>query len=78
MDFLYDNYGKAVEAQNMEWATFYDDITKKKLGLIQVEGLFKTFQMNLPEQGDLRFVDHKNMEWYFSLEQVHHHTPSEH
>ena len=62
----------------MAWTTNYSPVTNRQINTISADGLAKTYQMNLPNWGDMTFTDKDGNQSTWSLQQFHHHSPSEH
>eukprot|EP00178_Gracilaria_changii_P009480 TRINITY_DN27718_c0_g1_i1.p2 TRINITY_DN27718_c0_g1~~TRINITY_DN27718_c0_g1_i1.p2 ORF type:complete len:104 (+),score=10.34 TRINITY_DN27718_c0_g1_i1:211-522(+) len=62
----------------MAWTTAYNPITKSQIKPVAVDGLTTTYQMSLPNWGDLTFTDKDGNQSTWSLQQFQHRSPSEH
>lgn len=73
-----DNHKYSEAAEMMAWTTSYDSLSRDQLKEVSVDGYLKTYQMDLPNGGNLAFTDKDGVVSNWELQQFHHHSPSEH
>lgn len=73
-----DNHSRSKEAADMTWSTNYDNLYRDKVVQVGESAYPKTYQMDLPNGGEMTFTDKDGNVSLWELQQFHHHTPSEH
>lgn len=62
----------------MSWKTSYKPLNKANLKLLKVGSMAKTYEMTVPNSGELTFTDRNGKVSSWELMHFHFHSPSEH